>query len=319
MTTQENILDVTLYEPRQKHPTIFREFDALQPGQSLVLHNDHDPKPLYYQLLGERGDIFTWTYLEKGPQWWKVRIAKRKSEENNETLGQIAAKDLRKAEVFKKYGLDFCCGGKKTLREACAEKGLDAARVEEELQKTEEQPTERKTDFDSWKLDFLTDYIINNHHGYVRNSLPELRTYALKVSRVHGEHHPELKKIGQLVEEINDELLDHMESEERKIFPYIKLLVHVKDSMKTGELKQLQLKELVNSMETEHDSVGRAMEQIRELSAGYTIPSDACTSYKLLFKMLQEFENDLFTHIHLENNILFPKALELEDQLVDKS
>ena len=117
-TIIENILNVTLLEPRQKHPTIFVRFDELKEGETLTLHNDHDPKPLYYQLLGERGNIFNWEYLEQGPVWWKVNITKRITGESDETLGQIAAKDLRKAKVFKKYGLDFCCAGKKTVKEA---------------------------------------------------------------------------------------------------------------------------------------------------------------------------------------------------------
>ena len=113
----ENILNVTLLEPRQKHPTIFVRFDELDEGESLTIHNDHDPKPLYYQLLGERGNIFTWEYQEQGPEWWKVKISKKQTGESDETLGQIAAKDLRKAEIFKKYGIDFCLGSSNvTLR-----------------------------------------------------------------------------------------------------------------------------------------------------------------------------------------------------------
>lgn len=133
-TTAENILNVTLLEPRQKHPTIFAEFDKLHEGESLIIHNDHDPKPLYYQLIGERGNIFTWEYQQQGPEWWKVKISKRRMSDSDETLGEIAAKDLRKAEVFKKYGLDFSCEGKKTVKEVCAEKGLDVTKIEQELQ-----------------------------------------------------------------------------------------------------------------------------------------------------------------------------------------
>jgi regulator of cell morphogenesis and NO signaling len=128
-TVAENILNVTLLEPRLKHPAIFNRFDELEDGQSLTIHNDHDPKPLYYQMLGERGNVFTWEYLEQGPVWWKVCITKKRSGEQDETLGQIAAKDLRKAQIFKKYGLDFCCGGKKTVKEACKEKGLDVTKI----------------------------------------------------------------------------------------------------------------------------------------------------------------------------------------------
>ncbi|HEU5364618.1 MAG TPA: DUF542 domain-containing protein, partial [Hanamia sp.] len=116
---KENILNVTAIEPKLKHPTIFAKFDELKAGESLTIHNDHDPKPLYYQLLGERGNIFTWEYLEQGPKLWRIKISKRPEGMAEETLGEIAAKDLRKAEVFKKYGLDFCCGGKKTVKEAC--------------------------------------------------------------------------------------------------------------------------------------------------------------------------------------------------------
>src|ERR1019366_5475192 len=110
-TLQNNFLDVALLEPRQKHPTIFKRFDELNGGESLLIKNDHDPKPLYYQLLAERGDIFLWEYLEEGPQVWQVKISKRKEGPGEDTVGIIAAKDIRKAEVFKKYGIDFCCGG----------------------------------------------------------------------------------------------------------------------------------------------------------------------------------------------------------------
>jgi regulator of cell morphogenesis and NO signaling len=133
----ENILNVTEIEPKLKHPTIFTRFDALKAGESLTILNDHDPKPLYYQLLGERGNIFTWEYQEQGPKLWRIKISKRPEGVADETLGEIAAKDLRKAEVFKKYGLDFCCGGKKTVKEACAEKGIDVTKVEQELQNSD--------------------------------------------------------------------------------------------------------------------------------------------------------------------------------------
>lgn len=111
-------LDVTKIEPRLKHPTIFEHFDALKAGESFAIHNDHDPKPLYYQLLGQRGNIFSWEYLQAGPEIWLVKIEKNKADEagNIETVGNIAAKDYRKAEVFKKFGIDFCCAGNRSLK-----------------------------------------------------------------------------------------------------------------------------------------------------------------------------------------------------------
>ncbi|MBN8833453.1 MAG: iron-sulfur cluster repair di-iron protein [Niastella sp. SCN 39-18] len=313
-TETENILNVTLLEPRQKHPTIFARFDELAEGESLVIHNDHDPKPLYYQLLGERGNIFTWDYLESGPQWWHIKITKKISGENEETLGQIAAHDLRKAEVFKKYGLDFCCGGKKTVKEACAEKGIDPAKVEQELQQADKAPNTRPLPYGEWNLDFLADYIVNTHHSFVRKTLPDLSAYANKVKQVHGGQHPELIRIHELVEEVNDEMSSHMIKEEKILFPYIKELV----GANKGEAHAAQLGSVrnpINMMEMEHELVGKNMEEIRHLSRDYTLPEDACASYSLLFRMLEEFEDDLHLHIHLENNILFPKALEIEKKL----
>lgn len=316
ITSTENILNVTLLEPRQKHPTIFVRFDELAEGESLTIHNDHDPKPLYYQLLGERGNIFVWEYLEQGPEWWKVKISKRIAGENDETLGQIAAKDLRKAQVFKKYGLDFCCGGKKTVKEACAEKGLDVTKVEQELQQTNQLPSSRSLPYSDWGLNFLADYIVNTHHSYVTKNLPDLTAYAKKVMKVHGNHHPELVRIHQLVEEVTAELTAHLVKEEKVLFPYIKELVAIKNNTQPLHAALFgTVQNPINMMEMEHELVGKNLAEIRELSNNYLLPEDACASYSLLYRMLDEFEEDLHLHIHLENNILFPKALEIEKQL----
>jgi len=312
-TITENILNVTLLEPRQKHPTIFVRFDELNEGEYLIIHNDHDPKPLYYQLLGERGNIFTWEYLEQGPEWWKVKISKRITGESDETLGQIAAKDVRKAEIFKKYGLDFCCGGKKTVKKACAEKGLDVTKIEQELQQAVKVFTFRPIPYNEWALDFLSDYIVNTHHSYIKKTLPELVSYATKVAGVHGKQHPELYKIKSLVDDVNTELSGHMVKEEKLLFPYIKALVLANAKEQTLQAAHFgTVQNPIQLMETEHELVGKNLDDIRVLSKNYSVPEDGCASYSLLYKMLDEFESDLHLHIHLENNILFPKALEVE-------
>lgn len=314
-TQNDTVINVPQIEPKLKHATIFTVFDELKGGESLIIHNDHDPKPVYYQLLNERGDIFTWHYLEQGPQWWDIRVT-RKMEGSEETVGQIAAKDLRKAEVFKKYGIDFCCGGKKTVREVCMEKGIDATKVEQELQQTAQNVTGSNMNFNEWNLDFLADYVVNTHHHYARKYLPELRGYALKVAQVHGAHHPELLPIQQLVEEINEELTDHMTAEEKVLFPLVKKIVQTKNSnLPYNKDGSESFASMVDQMEKEHDSVGRAFEEIHKLSNNLAIPEDACTTYKLFYKMIQEFEDDLHIHIHLENNILFPKTVEIEKTL----
>ena len=315
-TTKENILNVTLLEPKQKHPTIFVRFDELEEGESLTIHNDHDPKPLYYQLLAERGNIFNWEYQEQGPEWWIVCITKRITGEQDETLGEIAAKDMRKVAVFKKYGFDFCCGGKKTVKEACAEKGLDVTKVEQELQQADKLPTSHPLPYNDWNLDFLADFIVNTHHSYVNKTLPDIKVYAEKTMQVHGKQHPELVEVNKLVQEIYSELTSHLVKEEKVLFPYIKELVASETREQPLHAAHFgTVQNPINMMEMEHELVGKNLEEIRKLTNDYTLPQDACATYSLLYGMLDDFEEDLHLHIHLENNILFPKALALETQL----
>jgi len=318
-TIQENILNVALLEPRQKHPTVFARFYALKEGESFDILNDHDPKPLYYQLLNERENTFTWEYLEQGPEWWKIRISKKASALDNQTVGQIAAKDLRKAQVFKKYGLDFCCGGSKKVKQACMEKGLDIATIEHELQQADKNFSMRPLPYNDWSLDFLADYIVNVHHSYVKKTLPDLRAYAAKVAKAHGDIHPELSAIAALVEDINAELSAHMAKEERILFPYIKKLVDAGRHVQPFPAAHFgTVQNPVNMMEMEHEMTGKKLEEIKALSNNYALPEDACGSYSFLYRMLNEFEDDLHIHIHLENNILFPKAVALEKQLTNE-
>ena len=122
-------------------------------------HNDHDPKPLYYQLIAERGQIFDWEYLQEGPEVWDVKISKLNIGESALTVGELVTKDFRKAEVFRNFGLDFCCGGGKSLKQACEDKGIDAVEVENALSKVDQQLKGNQMDFNAWELDFLVDYI----------------------------------------------------------------------------------------------------------------------------------------------------------------
>lgn len=313
--TQEfetEVLDVTKIEPRLKHPTIFQYFDRLAGGEAFVIHNDHDPKPLYYQLLGERGNCFSWKYLLNGPEVWEVEIRKSDAGQQPETLGEIVKKDLRKAETFKKLGLDFCCGGKKSLEDACKEKGLDVLHVKNELEKVAKvSASTPQHDFDAWSLTFLADYVINVHHGYVKQNIPILLELSQKVANRHGKTNPNLVQVWQKVNAMANELIVHLNKEERILFPYIKQL-----EAAGGPVSQSfnSVKEPVAVMENDHDIVGKLAEDIKNLTHNYTLPEHACTSYALLYKKLEDFEDDLHTHIHLENNILFPKAIALESK-----
>lgn len=312
-----NIIDVTILEPRRKHPTIFEHFDSLTSGEGFIIHNDHDPKPLYYQLLGERGNIFTWEYLEEGPEFWKVKIAKLKANEKEPTIGEIVTSDFRKAEIFKKYGLDFCCGGKKTLTQACKTKGLDVVQIEKELKDVDVHPATSSQDYNNWDIGFLADYILNTHHKYVKQAIPIIYEYTQKVANVHGARHPETIAIAQKFLLVTDELNRHMCKEEDILFPYIKHLAIAKfNQMKIEPSPFGTVENPINMMEHEHDAVGKLIAEINELSNHYTPPADACTTFRLSYEKLKEFENDLHQHIHLENNILFPKAIEFEKQLL---
>lgn len=309
-------LDVTVIEPRFKHPTIFEHFDALSGGQAFIIHNDHDPKPLYYQLIAERGQIFNWEYLLEGPDFWEVKITKLNDGEKSETIGEMVASDYRKAEVFRKFGLDFCCGGKKTLEKACEKKGLDVVEVKKALKAVEDDFTTNTEDYNSWELDFLADYIINKHHKYIENSHPMLFEFSQKVARVHGSRHAEVVDIAHYYIEVAEELQLHMQKEEMILFPYIKELAIAKRNGTPMERPQFgSIQNPINMMEAEHESAGGNMEKIRELSNNFTPPEDACNSYRVLFAKLKEYEADLHHHIHLENNILFKKAIELEKEL----
>ena len=301
-------------QPALKHPTIFIKFDALKQGESFVIINDHDPKPLYYQLLAERGNIFTWEYLEQGPEIWKVYI-KKNSVAEGETVGQIAAKDIRKAEVFRKYGIDFCCGGKKSLKQVCYEKGLKLKDVENALENG--NVTSRIVEnYDRWSPDFLADYIYNKHHQYYYDEAPVINELLTKVANHHGERFPELMEVYRLYTGLSQELNEHFAKEEKVLFPFIKALVLSKQTGNTEDLKnQFSLSVPIQMMENDHEAAGELLAELRTVTSQYTAPAGACNSFQFLYQKLKELEEDLHQHIHLENNILFPKALALEKEL----
>ena len=250
-------LDVTQIEPRLKHPSIFKKFDEMDEGASFIIHNDHDPKPLYYQLIAERGEVFDWKYLEEGPQIWEIQITKLNLGEKPTTIGELVSEDYRKAEVFGKFGLDFCCDGKKSLKEACDKQGVNENEVRNELDKLENRTKNTQNDFNSWDLDFLADYIINIHHKYVKNSVTMLFEYSDKVANRHGNNHPEVIKIAQLFGEIADDFKSHMYKEETILFPYIKKLAIAKRENNNIETAAFgSVGNPINMMMTEHENVG---------------------------------------------------------------
>lgn len=232
-----------------------------------------------------------------------------------ETIGNIVSQDYRTAGVFKKFGLDFCCGGKRTIAEACEKKGVNIGEMTRELASLK-QPGPEHHNFNDWSPAFLIDYIINNHHEFVRQKTAEIEIYARKVAKVHGGRHEELLDILREFLTLKNEMLDHLMKEEKMLFPYIKALAEA--DKKGAALERPHFGSAENPvamMEMEHEEAGEAMARIQKLSNNFTPPGDACATYRVLFQSLEGFRDDLHKHIHLENNILFLKALELEKRV----
>ena len=226
----------------------------------------------------------------------------------NKAVGDIVAGDFRTAGIFSDAGIDFCCGGKQILEEACLEKGVDISKLETELASVMDLPVTHTQNFKEWELDFLCDYLVNTHHKFVVRKLPELLFYTQKIAAVHGAHHPELIEVSGLFEKINEELTQHLHHEEKVVFPAIKSLV------RSGEADKIAIKGEIDRLGREHDFAGGSMDKINWLTEGYKVPGDACNTYMVTLKLLKEFEDDLHIHVHLENNILFPKTLQLTEK-----
>ena len=236
------------------------------------------------------------------------------SDLTNQTLAEIVSENLRSAIVFEEFGLDFCCKGKRPLAEACTEKGVDVNEVVSSLD--ELGLGVKSLNVNDWKLDFLVDYIINNHHQYVRRMLPVISLHADKVASKHREKHPETVQISDHFLAVREELEGHLIKEERILFPYIKQISQVKqNNQQVAPPPFGTIQNPITMMEAEHQSAGDAMSKIRELSNNFSTPVDACNTFKALYSELREFEEDLHKHIHLENNILFPKSIELEKEI----
>ena len=232
----------------------------------------------------------------------------------NKTIGEIVAKDYRTARVFKSYGLDFCCGGKRNLLVACTEKGIDFKALEQELSVLQAIPSTLQNNYRDWSTDFLLDYITNKHHAYVRKHIPPITAFSEKVARVHGQLHPETIAIFHSWTELSEELISHLLKEEKIVFPAIKnLTARSEKSLSLTTLEKIGAP--LQMMETEHERAGDLMRHIRQLSNNYTPPEGACTTYRILFQMLEEFEADLHEHVHLENNVLFPRIEELRKNI----
>jgi regulator of cell morphogenesis and NO signaling len=227
------------------------------------------------------------------------------------TIGEIARENPASVRVFEKYSIDFCCGGKISFGEACRKRGIAPAELQAELEQAAAGRPASERDWSEAPLALLIDHIVGTHHVYLKSELPRLQGWLDKVIAAHGEVHSEmLVPLGEAFGALRAELEAHLAKEEMILFPLIK-------RMEGGDRSPAHCGSVNNPIRVmvhEHDNAGRALETMREITADYTVPADGCNTFRALFHGLVELEADLHRHIHLENNILFPKAEALEEQ-----
>ncbi|MAY84807.1 MAG: iron-sulfur cluster repair di-iron protein [Flavobacteriales bacterium] len=233
-------------------------------------------------------------------------------------IGEVVAKDYRTASIFKRMRIDFCCNGNRTIKTAIENK-LDRTILLKEINELTKQTAQNQIYFNAWPLDLLIDYIEKTHHRYVESKINEIKPFLGKVVKVHGNNHPELVEIQAEFLKSAGELSMHMKKEELVLFPYINKMVLAKEKGEKVDPAHFgSVENPVEMMMQEHDTEGVRFRRISKLSNSYNPPQDACNTYRVTYAMLRDFEENLHQHIHLENNILFPRAIEMESDLNNK-
>ena len=227
------------------------------------------------------------------------------------TVSEVATSFPGSIRVFEQYGIDFCCGGSKPLAEACQEKGVSVEQLLTEVEKAQKLPGNASSrDWSTATLSDLVQHILEKHHAYLRSELPRLEQMLAKVLQAHGERHGDsLQPLSKFYAGLAKELSDHMWKEENILFPLIQQMEQTQSSAGMSPSPPIQM------MQMEHESAGNALRQMREVTGNYQVPEDGCQTYRALLDGLRTLEADLHEHIHLENNILFPRALDLEATL----
>jgi regulator of cell morphogenesis and NO signaling len=226
------------------------------------------------------------------------------------TVGQIAAEFPASVRIFEKHGIDFCCGGKLPIDQACGAKGLDPAALMAEIDQAAQVPAADPTDWKNAPLSALIDHILDTHHAYMKVQLPRVEARLAKVLHAHGDRHGDmLCAVARVYGAMKAELDGHLAKEEMVLFPLVRAL---EGGAPSGSFHCGSVQNPIRVMFMEHDSAGEALVELRRLTNGYTVPPDACNTFRALYFELEEMEKDLHRHIHLENNILFPRTIALE-------
>ena len=232
----------------------------------------------------------------------------------NKSVATIVIENINTASIFKKYKIDFSIHGNMLLSQACEEKNTNLKQILKDLKAVNDKVYYLK-DYNSWKLDFLIDFLVNIQHEYKEENILLLKEYGEKVAAIYGEEYKELVEVNLLILKVADNILEHMKNEERIIFPYIKKLIDANTKKIVTNTSNSPLNIPIDIIEDDHEKVSKTFKKIAELTNNYKIPENACISFKVLYLKLQQFEELLNNHIHIENNILFPKAKRLEQSL----
>ncbi len=236
---------------------------------------------------------------------------------NSLKISEIVSQNLKAAEIFEDYDIDFCCGGDKTLNEACEEKDIPPEYIKKDLENVMNTNDSETVWINNLNLSELAEYIVKRHHSYIRENITPIRQYLEKICKVHGENHPELFTVKKEFFEASDALLDHLKEEEKSIFPVIDQLVQAKNESRYIYAPCFGIvSDPIKQMREDHLREGERFDELAEMTDNFTVPDDGCNTFKLTYERLKEFNSDLHKHIHLENNILFSKAVELEKEVV---
>lgn len=232
---------------------------------------------------------------------------------NKSTIGEIVADDFRTAAVFTKYHIDFCCKGYRTIEEVCKKRDIDEIVLIEYIRDAKRNTANQSFDYKTWSVDVIAEYLTKTHHRYIEEKAPIIIQYLTKLAGVHGSIHPELHEIHTIFSKSFLDLTAHMKREEMVVFPFI---IKMKNAQNKGtDLDTppfLSIENPITTLKEDHETESERFRRIAALTNNYTPPTESCNTYKVAFAMLEEFEKDLRKHIHLENNILFPKVIELE-------
>jgi regulator of cell morphogenesis and NO signaling len=232
------------------------------------------------------------------------------------TIGEIVAENYRKAEVFKKFNIDFCCGGGRSLVETCKEFDVDIEKVKEALTEIDLKGEKREYDVENWTITRLIDHIEEKHHSYVKEAIPIVSEFANKVKSTHGENKPYVIQIADHFLGLASELTAHLQKEENILFPFLKEMEKAKSQDRSIQIPFGSVQNPIAAMMHEHENAGDELKEINRLTESFSPPADACATHLVLYGMLKDFETDLMMHIHLENNVLFPRAIALEKEMI---